>query len=226
MLTLTFKRALLALAFVASSEARAALTVQTFDGVSSNLPFQLGDATIDFDFTPESSGYYKFGIKTDTGGFGRFDLGSGDCFYWFDFANQSHIDEMTTNRLGIYDTAYSYAGNTELSASLVDGANWGDDNYISYFDASNRLVAVLRIGFTEGLEEARLLGAAYDPDGLTEQPCFLETFGEARLLGAAYDPDGLTFSAGMAALPVPEPSSALLFGLGAISAAFLRRRRA
>lgn len=201
MLTLTFKRALLALAIVVSGEARAALTVQTFDGASSNLPFQLGDATIQFEFTPESSGYYKFGIKADTGGFGRFDLGGGNCFYWFDFANQSHIEELTTNRVGIYDAVYSFAGYTEASASLVDGANWGDDNYISYFDASERLVAVLHIGFTEGLEEARLLGTAYDPDGLT-------------------------FSAGMAALPpVPEPSSALLLGLGA-TAAFLRRRRA
>lgn len=201
MLTLTIKRALLALTLLAAGEARAALTVQTFDGVSSNLPFQLGDATIEFDLTPESSGYYKFGIKTDTGGFGRFDLGGGDCFYWFDFANQSYIDELTTNRVGIYDAVYSFAGYTEPTASLVDGANWGDDNYITYFDASDRFVAVLHIGFTEGFEEARLLGAAYDPDGLT-------------------------FSAGMAALPsVPEPSSALLLGLGAASAAFLRRRR-
>ena len=167
MLTLTFKRALLALALVASGEARAALSVQTFDGVSSNLPFQLGDATIQFEFTPESSGYYKFGISTDSGGFGRFDLGGGNCFYWFDFANQSHIEELTSNSAGIYDAVYSFAGTTEASASLVDGANWGDDNYISYFDASNRLVAVLHIGFTEGLEEARLLGVAYDPDGLS-----------------------------------------------------------
>jgi hypothetical protein len=107
---------------------------------------------------------------------------------------------MTTDSM-IYPTVYPFAGDTEAEAVLVDGATWSDDNYVSYFDSNNTLVAVLRFGFTEGEEEMRLLSMAYDAEGINFGEGILQTSG------------------------VPEPSAALLLGLGAGGAMLARRRR-
>ena len=107
---------------------------------------------------------------------------------------------MTTNG-SVYSSVYPYAGDTEAAAVLVDGATWSDDNYVSYFDSENTLVAVLRFGFTEGEEEMRLLSVAYDADGINFGEGILQTSG------------------------VPEPSGAALLTLSAAGVLFARRRQ-
>jgi len=188
-----------ALLLLAAAPAQAAI-VTTFFENGTALPIQIGSATISFELTPEIENYYKFGAVATEGGFGRYQQPDDSCIYWFRFANAENIASMTTNR-SVYSTVYPYAGDTKAEAVLVDGATWSDDNYVSYFDSNQTLVAVLRFGFTEGVEEMRLLSMAYDAEGINFGEGILQTSG------------------------VPEPSAALLFGLGAGGAMFARRRR-
>ena len=188
-----------ALLLLAAAPAQAAI-VTTFFENGTALPIQIGSATINFELTPEISGYYKFGAVATEGGFGRYVQSDNSCIYWFRAADLENIASMTTNG-SIYATVYPFAGDTEADALLVDGATWSDDNYVSYFNSTDTLVAVLRFGFTEGAEEMRLLSMSYDSEGLNFGEGILQTSG------------------------IPEPSAALLFGLGAAGALLTRRRR-
>lgn len=163
-LTSTKSHLAAALLLFAVAPAEAAI-VTTFFENGTALPIQIGSATINFELTPAISGYYKFGAVATEGGFGRYQQPDDSCIYWFRFANAANIASMTTNG-SVYSSVYPYAGDTEAAAVLVDGATWSDDNYVSYFDSENTLVAVLRFGFTEGEEEMRLLSMAYDAEGI------------------------------------------------------------
>lgn len=198
MLTHTMKAAFAVITLAVALPSQGAITVQHFDGAPGNLPIQIGSATIEYEYSPEDSGYYKFGLHATSGGFGWYELPSGSCVYWFHSSDLPDIENLTTILVESYPSVYAVAGYTKAGSSIVDGAEWSDDNYISYYDANGVLIAVMRIGFTEGTEDVRLLGLAYDLDGMT-------------------------FRDGITAL-VPEPSAAVLLGLGAAGAAFFRRR--
>lgn len=198
-LTRTKNHLAAALLLFAVAPAEAAI-VTTFYENGTELPVQIGSATINFELTPAISGYYKFGAVATEGGFGRYVQTNGSCIYWFRAADVANIASMTTD-YSIYDTVYPYAGDTEATAALVDGATWSDDNYVSYFDAENTLVAVLRFGLTEGEEKMRLLSMSYDSEGLNFGEGILQTSG------------------------IPEPSGAALLTLSAAGILFARRRQ-
>lgn len=176
-----------------------ALIVTNFDG-SSPFPLTIGDTTIRYVFTPESDGYYKFGIAADEGGFGRYQDSATNCYYWFHSSDADGFDGMTINLLETYHTTYARAGSTKDTSGLVDGAAWGDDNFISYFNEQGQMVAVLRLGFTEDTENVSVLSMAYDADGLS--------FGEGIRAASA----------------IPEPTLGLLGLIGSVSLLARRRR--
>lgn len=199
MLLSTSKRALLSLFLLGLVTAKGATTVSTYNGSPANLPLSIGNALIEFELLNDGT-YFKYGIKASEGGFGWFVLQDSSCVYWFHTSDLPDIEAMTSNLLEVYGTTYCCAGPSPQNSYLVDGATWGSDNYISYFDKNEKMVAVLRFGFTEGETEVRLLSIAYNAEGLTVR-------------------EGIT-----AASAVPEPTGALLLGVVAMGATLRRRR--
>ena len=198
LLTPLFTRTLLPALLLFAASAQGAITVTAF-GDGPALPVTIGSATISY-VAPDGGNYYKFGITSSEGGFGRY-LDGGICYYWYHVSDAMASEGMSISLYEIYHSTYAVGGASELQATLVDNATWGDDNYVAYYDTNSTLVAVLRFEFTEGTADVKLLSMAYDPEGLT--------FSEGILQASA----------------VPEPSGALLFGLGAGGAMFARRRR-
>lgn len=188
---------LAAIIALAVSSAHGAMVVTHFDPASA-LPVTIGAATISYVHTPESSGYYKFGVTTDIGGFGWFQNGDA-CYYWFRSTDSEDFDALNVALVGTYQSVFARAGYAENTASLVDGARWGNDNYLSYYDTNGTMVAVLRFAFTEGTENVRLVSMAVDTDGIT-------------------------FGDGIRSASIPEPSVSL-FGLATAGLLCLRRFR-
>src|SRR5690606_36418251 len=59
MLTHTMKAAFAVITLAVALPSQGAITVQHFDGAPGNLPIQIGSATIEYEYSPEDSGYYK-----------------------------------------------------------------------------------------------------------------------------------------------------------------------
>lgn len=198
MFTITYAKSTVLAAILLTAPAQAATSV-TYYGGESSLPITIGSTIISY-VSPEDDGYYKFGITASQGGFGRYEAGPDMCYYWYHVSDAMATGGMSLDSPEIYDTTYCCAGPSEFESYLVDGATWGDDNYISYYDTDDRMVAVLRFAFTEGTSEITLLSVAYNSEGIT--------FAEGILQAAT----------------VPEPSSLFLLGLGSASALLVRRR--
>ena len=178
----------------------------------------LGDAaTIVFDGKIElaekqglSPGYYAIdnianlalGGTSDIG-FTRFRRNDTECDYFFRASTwDSDPFEAGYQAIEVWETVY-WAAVMDEPGTLVDGAQWGSDNYVLMLDENEgKLVAVLQFYFNQNDYTATLIGAAVNLDGLT-------------------------FMEGVLALQaIPEPSTyAAIFGAVALGAVVIVRRR-
>ena len=211
---LSMKRSFLCLALLAAPLcAIPPTTTVTFHNTT------LGDvATIVFDGKIElaeqqglSPGYHaidnlanvEFG-GTSHIGFTRFRKNVTECDYFFRASTwDSDPFEAGYQAIEVWETVYWAAEVMGEPGTLVDGAQWGSDNYVLMLDENEgKLVAVLQFYF--------------DQNDYT-----------ATLIGAAVNLDGLTFMEGVLALQaIPEPSTyAAIFGAVALGAVVIVRRR-
>jgi hypothetical protein len=140
----------------------------------------------------ENSSHTAFGGASSVT-FGRYQLADTSCVYWFRGAETF----ASVNYLESWEYVYWQGfGN----GTLVDGAVWGNDNFLLMRDA-NQVIGVLQFNFDQ-------------------------SSGSVTLLASAVDPAGITFADGVAAIQaVPEPSALVIAGAGAGLLMGRRRRR-
>ncbi|MCR6655613.1 MAG: PEP-CTERM sorting domain-containing protein [Opitutus sp.] len=139
-------------------------------------------------------------------GFMRFRYGDNICGYFYRASNRGSDDPFFSdyNSIETWKSVYWAAVVDEVPGSLVDGAQWGSDNYILMRDGDGTMVAVLQFNFDQDTYTASLVASAVNLGGLT--------FTEAV--------DAINAAA------IPEPSTyAAIFGAVALGAVVIARRR-
>lgn len=188
----------------------AAIVVNFYSGTD-NLPQTVLAGQIDLaEATGLSTGYARINNLAhaafasggeSTIGFMRFRYGDDVCGYFYRSSNRDNDDPVLSDFNSIETWQYVY---WQGDGALVDGAQWGSDNFILMRDATDTIVGVLQFNFDE----------------LTQSP---------TLLASAIDLGGLTFSQGVSAIEtfvIPEPSAfAVIAGLLALGFTVSRRRR-
>lgn len=185
--------ALLAMSALSSS---AAITVSSY---GSALPQSVtGQVLVEGAGLPpgyariENSSHTAFG-GTSSITFGRYQLPDTTCVYWFrgseTFASVNYLESWQY----VYWQGFG-------DGTLVDGAVWGNDNFLLMHDGS-QAIGVLQFDFDQ-------------------------TTGDVTLLASAVDPAGISFADGVAAIQaIPEPSAPLIAGAGLALLAAGRRRK-
>lgn len=140
----------------------------------------------------ENSSHTAFG-GTSSITFGRYQLPDTTCVYWFrgtdGLASATYLETWQY----VYWQGFG-------DGTLVDGAVWGNDNFLLMHDGS-QAVGVLQFGFDQ-------------------------TTGSVTLLASAVDPAGIAFADGVAAIQqIPEPSAPLIAAGGLALLMAGRRRR-
>jgi hypothetical protein len=186
----------------------AAVTVNFYSGLN-NLPQTVLADQIDLaNATDLSEGYARInnGAHVESGGesmigFMRFRYGDDVCGYFYRSSNRDNEDPAFSDFESIETWGYVY---WQGDGSLVDGAQWGSDNYILMRNELQTVVGVLQFHFDEST--------------LT-----------ASLIASAIDLEGLTFTQGINAIEaaaIPEPAAfAMLAGAVGFGIVVLRRRR-
>lgn len=139
----------------------------------------------------ENSSHTAFGGSSSIT-FGRYQLPDTTCVYWFrgteTFASVNYLESWQY----VYWQGFG-------DGTLVDGAVWGNDNFLLMHDGS-QAIGVLQFNFDQAT-------------------------GDVTLLGSAVDPAGISFSDGVAAIQaIPEPSAPLVVA-GGMALMLVRRRR-
>ncbi len=141
-------------------------------------------------------------------GFMRFRYSEEVCVYYYRYSNRGSDDPFLTayDKIETWESVYWAAVVDEVPGTLVDGAQWGSDNYILMRSTSqpDTVVAVLQVNFDQDTYTASLVASAVNFGGLT--------FTEAV--------DAINAAA------IPEPSTyAAIFGAVALGAVVIARRR-
>ncbi|RYD20836.1 MAG: PEP-CTERM sorting domain-containing protein [Verrucomicrobiaceae bacterium] len=140
----------------------------------------------------ENSSHIDFG-GTSSIKFGRYQLPDTSCVYWFRGADTLGSVTYLESWQYVYWQGFG-------DGTLVDGAVWGDDNFLLMHDGS-QAIGVLQFNFDQAS-------------------------GDVTLLASAVDPAGISFADGVAAIQaVPEPSAMLIAGAGLVLLATGRRRK-
>jgi hypothetical protein len=137
-------------------------------------------------------------------GFMRFRYGDELCGYFYRASNRGAEDPIYTD----YESIESWASVYWMGdGALVDGAQWGSDNYVMMRDESDVMIAVFQFNFDQSNQTAHLIASAIDFNGLT--------FTQAVTAIQA------------AAIPEPSTYAAILavVGLGFVTIARRRRNR-